>query len=74
MSVWFNNTEKPNQNVIGKNPKTTKFQVSKDGGEIDAITASTISSRAFLDALVRAYTAYEKNAESSELKVQGSEL
>lgn len=73
MTVWFNNTEKPNQNIIGKNPKTTKFQVTKDGGEIDAITASTISSRAFLDALVRAYTAYEKNAESSEFKVQGSE-
>lgn len=74
MSVWFNNMEKPNQNIIGKNPKTTKFQVSKDGGDIDAITASTISSRAFLDALVRAYNAYEKNAESTEFRVQGSEL
>jgi len=63
MGVWFNNAEKPNQNVIGKNPKTTKFQVSKDGGDIDAITASTISSRAFLDALVRAYKAYELNSE-----------
>lgn len=73
MGVWFNNNEKPNQNVIGKSPKTTKFQVTKDGGDIDAITASTISSRAFLDALVRAYSAYEKNAESSEFKVQGSE-
>ena len=60
MGVWFNNAEKPNQNVIGKSPKTTKFEVSKDGGDIDAITASTISSRAFLDALVRAYNAYEK--------------
>lgn len=63
MSVWFNNPEKPNQNVIGKSPKTTKFQVTKDGGDIDAITASTISSRAFLDALVRAYSAYEKNSD-----------
>ncbi len=61
MGVWFNNPEKPNQYVIGKNPKTTKFQVTKDGGEIDAITASTISSRAFLDALLRAYKAYEGN-------------
>jgi electron transport complex protein RnfG len=66
MGVWFNNSEKPNQNIIGKSPKTTKFEVTKDGGDIDAITASTISSRAFLDALVRAYTAYEKNKESSE--------
>ena len=61
MGVWFNNPEKPNQYVIGKNPKTTKFQVSKDGGDIDAITASTISSRAFLDAMVRAYNSYEQN-------------
>lgn len=63
MGVWFNNTEKPNQNVIGKSPITTKFEVSKDGGDIDAITASTITSRAFLEALVRAYKAYEENSE-----------
>jgi electron transport complex protein RnfG len=60
MLVWFKNTEKPNQNVIGKNPETTKFTVSKDGGEIDAITASTITSRAFLDALNRAYDSYKQ--------------
>lgn len=61
MDVWFNNPDKPNQNVIGKNPKTTKLEVVKDGGEIDAITASTITSRAFLEALQRAYKAYEEN-------------
>ncbi len=61
MTTWFNNADKPNQYVIGKSPKTTKFQVSKDGGDIDAITASTISSRAFLDAMVRAYNSYEKS-------------
>lgn len=61
MDVWFNNPDKPNQYVIGKNPKTKDFTVSKDGGDIDAITASTISSRAFLDALTRAYSTYEKN-------------
>ncbi len=61
MVTWFKNPEKPNQNVIGKNPGTVKFKVSKDGGDIDAITASTISSRAFLDALLRAWNAYEKN-------------
>jgi len=63
MGVWFNNSEKPNQNIIGKSPKTTKFEVSKDGGDVDAITASTITSRAFLDALLRAYKAYEENSE-----------
>ena len=60
MGVWFNNPEKPNQYIIGKNPNSNKFTVSKDGGEIDAITASTITSRAFLDALTRAYNSYEK--------------
>ncbi len=65
MATWFKNTEKPKQSIIGKNPKTTKFEVTKDGGDIDAITASTISSRAFLDAIVRAYNTYEKNLESN---------
>lgn len=37
-----------------------KFQVSKDGGEIDAITAATISSRAFCDAVQLAYDTYKK--------------
>ena len=60
MNVWFRNSEKPNQNIIGKNPNSTKFEVSKDGGEIDAITASTITSRAFLEALNRAYNVYDK--------------
>ncbi len=65
MGDWFKATDKPKQNVIGKSPKTTKFQVTKDGGDIDAITASTISSRAFLDALTRAYNSYEQNLNKS---------
>lgn len=65
MGIWFKNPEKPKQNVIGKSPKTTKFKVTKDGGDIDAITASTISSRAFLDAMLRAYNSYEQNLEAN---------
>jgi Na+-translocating ferredoxin:NAD+ oxidoreductase subunit G len=61
MGPWFSNREKPDQNVIGKNPATHQFKVKKDGGDFDAITASTITSRAFLEALVRAYDAYEKS-------------
>lgn len=61
MGVWFKNPEKPKQNVVGKSPKTTNFKVVKDGGDIDAITASTISSRAFLDAMNRAYDSYEQS-------------
>ncbi len=65
MGAWFNNPDKPSQYVVGKNPKTTKFTVSKDGGDIDAITASTITSRAFLDALARAYNTYERNIDTT---------
>ncbi len=42
----------------GKNPRNFNVSVTKDGGDVDAITASTISSRAFCDALNRAYNAY----------------
>lgn len=62
MDAWFNNAEKPKQNVIGTNPELTNFTVSKDGGDIDAITASTITSRAFLEALNRAYDSYKQNS------------
>jgi len=65
MVLWFKDTAKPKQNVIGKSPKTTKFKVTKDGGDIDAITASTISSRAFLDAMVRAYNSYDKDLKTN---------
>ena len=34
------------------------LSVSKDGGDVDAITAATITSRAFLDAVNRAYSAF----------------
>ena len=46
--------------VIGKNPATNKMTVVKDGGEVEAITAATISSRAFCDAIDRAYKAFNK--------------
>ena len=44
----------------GKNPATSELQVKKDGGEIDAITAATITSRAFCDAVDQAYNTFEK--------------
>jgi len=42
----------------GKDPANFQLLVTKDGGDVDAITASTISSRAFCDAVQRAYNAY----------------
>ncbi|MGB4293017.1 MAG: FMN-binding protein [Bacteroidales bacterium] len=44
----------------GKNPANFKLKVKKDGGEVDAITAATITSRAFCDALERAYNTLKK--------------
>ena len=43
-----------------KNPGSFKLKVKKDGGEVDAITAATISSRAFCDAVQRAYNTLQK--------------
>jgi len=37
-----------------------KLKVKKDGGSVDAITAATISSRAFCDAVNRAYATQKK--------------
>ena len=54
---WFKKGGKGD--ITGKNPGTAPLTVSKDGGEIDAITASTITSRAFLLAVNNAYAAYK---------------
>lgn len=43
-----------------KNPNLFKISVKKDGGDVDAITASTITSRAFCDAINRAFEAFKK--------------
>lgn len=40
-----------------------KLAVKKDGGDVDALTAATISSRAYVDAMARAYAAYKRIAE-----------
>jgi electron transport complex protein RnfG len=53
---WFQKGEKGD--IIGKNPQEP-LTVSKDGGQVDAITASTITSRAFLLAVNNAYNAYK---------------
>jgi electron transport complex protein RnfG len=58
MNEWFR-SDIGNRSVIGRNPANTEMRVTKDaGGTIDAITAATISSRAFLDALRESYKAF----------------
>lgn len=59
MDKWF--TKEGKGSIVGMNPSQSKMIVSKDGGDVDAITAATISSRAFLDAVQRAYNAYNQN-------------
>ena len=61
MTEWFKNGEKPSQSVIGRNLSQGMLAVSKDGGSVDAITASTITSRAFLEAINKAYLAYSES-------------
>ena len=53
---WFQKGQKGD--IIGKDPQEP-LTVSKDGGQVDAITASTITSRAFLLAVNNAYKAYK---------------
>ena len=55
---WFQKGQKGC--IIGKNP-AEGLTVTKDGGNVDAITASTITSRAFLLAVTNAYNAYNGN-------------
>ena len=43
-----------------QNPADYKLVVKKDGGDVDAITAATISSRAYCDAVQRAYDVFMK--------------
>jgi len=65
MVTWFK-TNKGNQSVLDKNPKKNNLTVSKDGGDVDAITAATISSRAFLDAVRIGYESFMKNKDKLE--------
>ena len=65
--TWFQSVENggnsEKSSIIGKNPAKNQLRVTKDndGGEIDAITASTITSRAFLRAVQEAYNTYAEN-------------
>lgn len=64
MAEWFKSAKNPKQIIVGKNPGETKFEVSKKGGDIDAITAATISSSAFLKAINTAYLVVSNNDKS----------
>lgn len=69
---WF--LEGSKGNIVGKCPGDKPLQVTKDGGEVDAITASTITSRAFLLAVNQAYEAYQSAQKTqSSLNTQNTQ-
>ncbi|MDL2291885.1 RnfABCDGE type electron transport complex subunit G [Bacteroides sp. OttesenSCG-928-F21] len=67
--VWFQEGNKGS--IVGLNPGDQPLAVTKDpGGQIDAITASTITSRAFLKAVNEAYAAYNGNTDATTSATQ----
>ena len=67
---WFKKGQKGD--IIGKKPSEKPLQVTKDGGKVDAITGSTITSRAFLRAINRAYQVYEAQKEKKSTPTDGN--
>lgn len=64
MVNWFK-TNNAKQSIIGKDASKAHLNIRVDGGEIDAITAATISSRAFLFAVRNAYFEFKLNLDAS---------
>lgn len=52
----------------------TEVKVKKDGGTIDAITASTITSRAFCDGVQKAYSLFVKNFGQNLLSADSTQI
>lgn len=46
---------------LGKNPEQMKLKVKKDGGDVDAITGATISSRAYAQAIQVAFDTFKSS-------------
>ena len=59
MTIQDNIKKNPLLGLNGKEASRTDLRVEKDGGDVDALTAATISSRAYLDAVARAYSVFK---------------
>jgi len=59
LGTKMNNEDFKNQ-FLGKDPASFKLTVQKDGGDVDALTGATITSRAFGSATQLAFDAYMK--------------
>lgn len=67
------------RSIVAKDPATLTFAVTKEGGSFDALTGSTISSRAYANAVETAYAGYlwatgRLNAEAAAETVTGSTM
>jgi electron transport complex protein RnfG len=63
MEEWFRQ-DRNRQNIIGRNLSKGMLRVTKDGGDVDAITAATISARAFLEAVNLAHSVFTGNTDA----------
>lgn len=71
MVNWFKSDK---VDVRGMNGATNNLTVSKDGGDVDAITAATISSRAFLESVRFAYQAYVQDTAEKTSTAQAEDM
>ena len=53
------------QQYRDKHPSSFDMTVTKDGGEIDALTGATITTRAFSEAVQMAFDEFTKNSDSN---------
>lgn len=54
----------------GKNPSTFNLKVKKEGGEVDALTGATISTRAFSESAKMAYDIFIENIDTINISKQ----
>ncbi len=68
MGQWFRS--EGSRSVIGLDPAAPTSKLSKDGGQIDGITAATITSRAFVSAMALARQAFDAYCSTIQLSQQ----
>ena len=59
MTIKGNTKKNPLLELNGKEASKTDLRVKKDGGDVDALTAATITSRAYVEAVARAYSVFK---------------
>jgi electron transport complex protein RnfG len=62
MADWFRE-DGTKHNILGRDMNFRFLKLTKDGGDVDGITAATLTSRAFLEAVNLAYGAISGNTD-----------